>query len=349
MIKTFYVNDENWDTLVKSFSNYDIYYLSGYVKAFQTNGDGEPLLIYFENDTTRAVNVVMKRDLANCTWLSGTISHNQYYDLITPYGYGGFLVDGTNVDSLRLEYEQYCHSNNIVCEFVRFHPILKNWAGLESMYSMIHLGDTVFMDTSTRDTVWANMTSKNRNMVRKAQNSGLKVHIEFSNNMIEPFIEIYNATMERDHADEYYYFKEPFYRSILEDMKDHALWFYAEKDGVITAMSIFLFANSRMNYHLSASKSEYRCFASTNLLLYEAACWAADHGYKTLHMGGGVGSGHDNLYQFKKAFNRGEDSQFWIGKRIFNQVAYDKFVDLRAQADQNFNPSTGFFPSYRSK
>lgn len=35
---------EAWDDLVRTFSNYDVYYLSGYVKAFQLHGDGEPLL-----------------------------------------------------------------------------------------------------------------------------------------------------------------------------------------------------------------------------------------------------------------------------------------------------------------
>ena len=35
---------EAWDALVRTFLNYDVYYLSGYVKAFQLHGDGEPLL-----------------------------------------------------------------------------------------------------------------------------------------------------------------------------------------------------------------------------------------------------------------------------------------------------------------
>ena len=53
-----------WDALVRTFSNYDVYYLSGYVKAFQLHGDGEPLLFYGEADGVRGINVVMKRDIA---------------------------------------------------------------------------------------------------------------------------------------------------------------------------------------------------------------------------------------------------------------------------------------------
>lgn len=48
----------------KSFSNADVYYLSGYVKAFKIHGDGEPILYYYQDENIRAINVVMKRDIA---------------------------------------------------------------------------------------------------------------------------------------------------------------------------------------------------------------------------------------------------------------------------------------------
>ena len=32
---------EEWDKIVSSFGNYDIYYMSGYVKAFELHGDGQ--------------------------------------------------------------------------------------------------------------------------------------------------------------------------------------------------------------------------------------------------------------------------------------------------------------------
>ena len=36
MIKLYSIEDNiQWDDIVKSFSQYDVYYLSGYVKAFQ--------------------------------------------------------------------------------------------------------------------------------------------------------------------------------------------------------------------------------------------------------------------------------------------------------------------------
>ena len=61
--------------------------------------------------------------------------------------------------------------------------------------------------------------------------------------------------------------------------------FYATLDGKIIAMSIMLFANKQMHYHLSGSMMEYRNLAPSNLLLYKAAVWGSEQGYKTFHLG----------------------------------------------------------------
>lgn len=340
-------NYEEWDAIVKSFNDYDVYYLSGYVKAFKIHGDGEPNLFYYENGDTRAINVVIKRDLSDYKYFSESLQKNEMYDIVTPYGYGGFLVEGNGFEKLKEEYEAFCKNEKIVCEFVRFHPLLENWKNLKNIYTDIHLGETVFMNTENREIIWQNIISKNRNMIRKAQKSGLEVFWTRDPEIIEPFMQIYNATMDKDEASDYYYFGKEFYESILNDLKYNAMWFYAKKDGEIAAIAIFMFSNGKMHYHLSASRREYQHLAPTNLLLYEAALWAAENGYKKLHMGGGVGSGHDSLYKFKKAFNRTDDSQFHIGKKIFDEEAYAKLVSLRKEKDESFDPETKFFPAYR--
>ena len=59
-------SDSDDDDIVRSFKTYDVYYLSGYARAFEQNGDEKAVLIYFEKEDTRAINVVMKRDIADC-------------------------------------------------------------------------------------------------------------------------------------------------------------------------------------------------------------------------------------------------------------------------------------------
>ena len=75
---------EEWDKVVRSFKSYDVYYLSGYVKAFQLHGDGEPLLFYYEDENIRGINVVMKRDIADDEFFADKISRDKFFDFITP-------------------------------------------------------------------------------------------------------------------------------------------------------------------------------------------------------------------------------------------------------------------------
>ena len=111
--------DENdkWDNIVKQFDDYDIYYLSGYVKAFFVHGDGMPLLIYYSNEKLKAINVVMKRDIAEDKNFIGKIEKSTYFDIITPYGYGGWLIDGdVNDNTLAVfnnEYSNWCVDNGL--------------------------------------------------------------------------------------------------------------------------------------------------------------------------------------------------------------------------------------------
>lgn len=337
-----YNNSKFWDNIAKSFPNCDVYYLSGYVKAFQIHGDGEPQLLYYETEKLKAIYVYMKRKTA----IEG------YYDSVTPYGYGGVLFEGETSDgNLRVFWEAYVEKmkeEGIVDNFVRYHPVLANATPMKQISTVIDLGKTVAFDLSSEEVIWSNITSKNRNMIRKAEKNGIEIRHGKDMELFKAFKRIYNATMEKDHAEKYYFFEDAFYESIHRDLHNNYEMFYAVLNGEIIAMSIMLFANDQMHYHLSGSLAEYRYLAPSNLLLYKAALWGREHDYKTFHLGGGVGSGEDNLYKFKAAFNRNSDYQFSIGKEIFDQEKYDELVALRAKEDMNFDPECSFFPLYRS-
>ena len=331
-----------WDNIVTSFKSHDVYYLSGYVKAFQIHGDGDPQLLYYEADGLKAIYVYMKRKTA----IEG------YYDSVTPYGYGGVLFDGDtseqNLQTFWKAYVEKMKEEGIVDNFVRYHPVLANAILMKQISTVIDLGKTIAFDLASPEVIWENIISKNRNMIRKAEKNGIEIHHGKDLALFQDFKRIYNATMDKDNAEDYYYFGDAFYESIHNDLHDNYEMFYAVLDGQIIAMSIMLFANKQMHYHLSGSMIEYRNLAPSNLLLYKAALWGCEQGYKTFHLGGGVGSGEDNLYKFKAAFNKNSDYQFSIGKEIFDQEKYDELVALRAKQNPDFNPESKFFPLYRS-
>ena len=337
-----YCNTLTWDNIVKSFIDYDVYYLSGYVKSFMLHGDGGPQLLYYENEGLKAIYVYMKRKTA----IEG------YYDSVTPYGYGGVLFEGNtsevNLQAFWRVYVEKMKEEGIVDNFVRYHPVLANAEPMKQISNVIDLGKTVAIDLSSEEVIWNNIISKNRNMIRKAEKNGIEIRHGKDLELFKDFKRIYNTTMEKDHAEEYYFSEDAFYESIHRDLYDNYEMFYAVMDGQIIAMSIMLFANNQMHYHLSGSMLEYRNLAPSNLLLYKAALWGCEHGYKTFHLGGGVGSGEDGLYKFKAAFNRNSNYQFSIGKEIFDSEKYEELIEERASSDIEFNHESKFFPLYRA-
>ena len=341
---------DKWDSMVKSFNNYDVYYLSRYTKAFKLHGDGEPTLIYYHDEEIRAINVVMIRDIAEDKRFKDKIESENLFDITTPYGYGGFIIEGilndNNLKKFNEEYSDYCRSKNIISEFVRFHPILKNSKVNSEIYEVVDLGKTITMDLISKEQIWNDLSSKNRNVIRKAIKSDVAVYWGRSPELIDEFIPLYNTTMNKDDATDYYYFKKEFYKSVLEDLRYNSLIFYALYDQKIISMSMILFGNDNMHYHLSASDREYQSLAATNLLLYEAACWGCENGYKSFHLGGGLGSNEDSLFKFKKAFNKNSETYFSIGRKIFDQEKYNELIQIRIQEDE-FDTDTTFFPKYR--
>ena len=89
-------NKNEWDNTVKSFADYEVYYLSGYAYGFKVHGDGEPVLLYFEDKDRklRAMNVVMKREIADIGDFKNPKAVAGLYDAATPYGYGGLVAEG---------------------------------------------------------------------------------------------------------------------------------------------------------------------------------------------------------------------------------------------------------------
>lgn len=342
MIKIYNVNQaSSWDDVVRSFDRYDVYYLSGYVKSFELHGDGKPELLYYENGDLRAIYVYMKRK----TFLDGI------YDSISPYGYGGIIFEGNkSLDNLQLFWREYVAKMNemdIVCNFVRYHPVLANAVPMKEISDVLDLGKTIAIDLSSPEIIWDNISSKNRNVIRKAEKNNIEILHSNDVNLFREFLVIYNATMDRDNADAYYYFNENFYQSIYSDLQQNFEMFYATYQEKIIAMSIVLYANKQMHYHLSGSLVEYRHLAPSNLLLYKAALWGCEQGFCTFHLGGGVGSGEDSLYKFKAAFNRKSDYQFSIGRHIFDMEKYNQLSDLASQLDPQFDSESNFFPIYR--
>lgn len=340
-----------WDDTVKRFQMHDVYYLVSYVEAFRIHGDGTPVLLYYENlSGLSGACVLFIRDISFDPRFKDMIEPEKFFDAATPYGYGGFIFNRepsqSEVKSLKKELIESLSRKGIVSVFFRFHPVLRNSSWSREIAQVVDVGKTVCMELENPEQIWNDLTSKNRNMIRKAEKAGVVIKHGVGMELLREFRAIYNATMESDHAAPYYFFEKDFYEAIERSLHSNYEIFYAEYDGRIISMAIMIFAGEFLNYHLSGSVREFRNLAPSNLLLYKAALWGCKKGFNTFHLGGGLGAAEDNLYKFKAGFNRRSDYTFSIGKMILDSSKYEFLVKLR-EGLSDFEPDSEYFPLYR--
>lgn len=344
MITEFTIAQEvTWDKIVRSFENYDVFYLPGYAKAFMQESvkNGEPRLIYYENGRDRAINVVFLRDIAEDDKLKGKIEKDHYYDIITPYGYGGFWGSVSDWKELNDEYVKYCILNGYVCEFVRFE--------LFSEYYNNFLGE---IDSRTHnvvrslemplDAMWMDFKQKVRKNVKKANSYGLQIIAENTTEHLDSFLQIYYSTMTRSEAEEEFYFSKKFFETIAE-MKDNIEFFYVVYEGQIVSTELVIFGAENCYSYLGGTDRDYFDLRPNDFLKYEIIKWAKEKGLKNFVLGGGYGS-DDGIFQYKLCLAPHGLYNFYIGRRVFDVCSYDRLVNMRERDSLNEE----FFPLYRS-
>lgn len=340
---------EKWNKVVKSFKNWDIYYLQEYAASFQLHGDGTPFLLEYTDQDTHFCYVVMCSDVSDSPKFKGIIKTGEFYDFETPYGYGGPLCDSVISEysqrKFLTEINRYACEHGIVSQFVRFHPLLMNHEVAPLVFETRYLHDTIYIDTESPEVIMQNMDSKNRNMVRKAAKNGVTIERR-SIDQYQDFLPIYVETMEKDKAEEYYFFGEDYFKA-QQGLKDNSCIFYAMLEGNPIAAAIMYYNDKFIHYHLAGTHTEFRKYAPSNLLLYEAACWASEQGIKKFHLGGGI-TQDDNLFGFKKQFNKNGRLPFVIGRTIFNKSAYNRLLQIRKDTDLSFDKENNRMIQYRA-
>ncbi len=327
----------------------EIYYQLEYVDAFYKNNDGIPFLVYAKDNDKCVFNVFLKRDIADDKSLEGKVEKNKYFDIITPYGYGGVDIVGEKDEKLLKyffdEFHKYCVDNNIISEFLRLNPLTNNYELYKNTdYEILNISKTIYMEIENEEQIWNNMKSGCRNKIRKAQKNGLVIKSGFSIEMFKEFVNLYNETMKRDNATDYYFFSQNFFDSIYNNMKNNANIYTVYYEGKAINSLIAIYNGENANYHLSGSDSNYMNLGANNLSLYEVAKDLCNKGYKKFHLGGGYGGDNSPLLEFKKSFNRNGELNFYIGKKVWNQEIYDKLCVIK-----NVDKNETFFPAYRKE
>ncbi len=332
-----------WNSIVRSFSDYDVFYLPEYSKAFSIENpkNGVPLLLFYEDGDDRAINVVLKRDVALDEHLLGKVKQNKYYDLITPYGYGGFWGNISNWDKLNHAYWKYCLDNNYICEFVRF-----------ELFNDYHNHYDGIVETRTHnvvrsllmplDDMWMDFKQKVRKNVKKANAKNVTCIIENTDEHLDDFLHIYYSTMNRTTAKDEYYFSKQFFQN-LNKMKNNIMYFHALYNGKIISTELVIYGSENCYSYLGGTDCEYFDVRPNDYLKYEIIKWAKGKGLKNFVLGGGYGA-DDGIFQYKLCLAPNGLYDFYIGRKVIDQTSYDNLVKVR----DNNSIDNKYFPLYRS-
>lgn len=335
-----------WSDIVKSFSNYDVFYLPEYVEAFKIHGDGEPLLFYYNDGETKAMNVVMKRDIAKSKIFKDKLEENKYFDLTSPYGYGGFIIEGKNYKKVNRGYRKQCKKNNIVCEFVRFHLL----EGYESKYDgkAENIKHNIIrkLDINPEEMLM-DFEHKVRKNIKRANKNGLQIQIDTEGETLDEFLDIYYSTMDRNNAEKGYYFKREFFEK-LNEMKGNVVYFNVLYEGKVISTELVIYSPNNCYSYLGGTLSEYFNLRPNDFLKYEIIKWAYNKGIKNFILGGGYGSEDDGIYRYKKSFAPNGIYDFYIGKNIFNKKMYNKLIVIRKKEENVDLENSSYFPLYRA-
>jgi len=336
---------KEWEGILYDFKISDIFFKYAYFELYKKHYNVDIEGIYWEDKNIKIFLGHLVRDISNIP----LYKNFNYFDLITPYGYGGpLIVTKTNDEDeikksllkFKQEYYNYCISEKYVCEFIRFHPIFGNHKYFNYIFNVEYITDTVVADLNRDiDTIFKSLRKGQRYNINKTIKEGCTISLTSNpkEEDIDDFMECYVEMLKRNKSQKKYYFTKEF-------IKDHfnyldSILITAKYNNNCIGASIFIKGSNIMYYHLSGS-FKIKGIYPNDLIIWEAIKYAKQNNFKYLFLGGGRGS-NDSLFKFKAGFSS-EFKPFYVGKIIFDEDIYKKLVNI-AKLDNNDN----FFPLYR--
>lgn len=300
----------------------DVFYLPGYNSAYQDYGDGIAECFIFEYKNELALYPFLKNPLSRY----GYSFDKEYFDIQGAYGYNGVISSSYTKDFTDAFYScfhSFCQKENIIAEFTRFHPLIKNHRFSEHHMQVLFNRKVVYIDLQER---MENIIKKYKKTTRQEQRWGTSRHnfgVEIIDNNIQyldDFMKIYHNTMNRLNADNYLFFNQEYFENILNNTNATILSLTYENK--VIAAGILLFHKHYVSGHLGGTLSEYIKLSPNAYLYTEMIRYSQKMGCRYLLLGGGTTSEeNDSLYKYKQNFSK-NTSDFYIGKKIHNNTVY---------------------------
>lgn len=297
-------------------------------------------LKHFENKTNRLyyfsfkINGEVKVVLP--IYLRQIMSNDQptnYFDAITPYGYGGPLFDEDvkerDLKTFWNAVDDWYRNNNVVSEFIRF-SLNHNYSGYSGLLINTLANVKGHLKTDFEEQ-WQSFLPKVRNNYRKALSYQLEFKLFTGKNIdescIKQFYDIYINTMIRNKAKAIYFFSLDYFNNLILNNKENLVIALVYKDGISISTELIIKNNDTIFAYLGGTDSDYYQNRPNDFLRVEVMKWAIKNGFEFYILGGGLSDG-DGLYKSKKSFfPKDDDVIYYTGRKIIDQKVYEALCE----------------------
>jgi len=354
---------DNWNGWLER-TPHDTYSTAEYHSIAEEMGEGRALMaVHYDGDKVMAWPFLL-RDIPSAACPG-------FRDVTSVYGYSGPLAANCKpgdqfLESAAREIADVWTSLRVVSVFARFHPLLENSRWSEALTPVVlganaaveHAwgdtgvaiqGQTVSIDLTLPEETAIHQYGKIlRQEIHQARRRGVNTTIDEEWSALDDFLEIYHATMDRNHAADDYFFPREYFDRLRQRLGNRCFLTVARYEEQVAAVCIAFECNGILQAHLGGPSSRYMQLSPFKELLDSLRRIGKSRGNSVMHIGGGRGAANDSLFAFKARFSPRRHS-YCIGRWVLDRNAYDALCEERRTLAgfEEADSGNSFFPAYR--
>lgn len=339
-------DDPRWSDVLRRIPH-DVYHLPSYAIIASRYEGGMPVAFYARDGN----------DILLVPLLLRPVPHNisnlgDLWDAASPYGYPSPLFSRPDrVEACRdliAVLVETIRDKGLITLFMRMHPLLSQPLELWSRFGdLVQHGLTVSIDLQRPlEDLIRETSSNHRRGIRKLSKAGFRVVLDNWDDY-PAFISLYRQTMTRVRARPFYLFEGKYFEHLRELLSAHLhLCSVTAPTGELAAGGLFTEVNGLMEYHLGGSRTDFPGLAPSKMMFDFMRGWGHAQGFRSFHLGGGLGGGKDSLFDFKAGFSS-RHTPFHTFRLVLNPDIYATLCDAWLKETGQEMPNDNFFPLYK--
>jgi hypothetical protein len=334
-----------WSQAVRACIAHDFYHTCDYHRIAERLGEGEAQLLVYRQDDHQICLPILVRPIPV------DLSRRGLSDATSVYGYAGPIASADPPPAVIAGFAEavtgWLRERQVVSVFSRLHPLIPEQEGLLSgLGQVLDCGPTVSIDLSASDEeAFAHYRKDHRNGIRRLRRSGVTCTVDTEGHWLDEFVRIYHETMQRVGARERYLFPRDYFEAMLRCDDFQTVLIVCQTDHPVCA-GMFTLCGGISQAHLSGTLTDCLSLSPRRLMVDTARSWAKAAGARVLHLGGGVGSQRDSLFDFKAGFSQ-DTNTFRTLQWVVDGQEYSDLLSRSRQLG-NRNQPGDYFPLYRA-